>query len=66
MIELTQRQRQVWKCIANGDTAKEGAWRLGVALKTFEYHRSKLFEKLGTHSIALLTKLAIRQGLTKL
>lgn len=63
---LTPREREVLQLIAEGLTSKEIAARIGAALKTVESHRSNLIQKLDLHSIAELTKYAIREGLTGL
>lgn len=63
---LTPREREVLQLIAEGLTSKEIASRLGAALKTIETHRTNIIRKLDLHSIAELTKYAIREGLTEL
>ena len=45
---------------------KEVAHRLHVSVKTVETHRRQIMEKLDLHSVAELTKYAIREGLTTL
>jgi DNA-binding NarL/FixJ family response regulator len=37
-----------------------------VSIKTVETHRRQIMEKLDIHSVAELTKYAIREGLTSL
>jgi DNA-binding NarL/FixJ family response regulator len=37
-----------------------------VSVKTIETHRQKIMAKLDLHTVAELTKYAIRQGLTKI
>ncbi len=63
---LTPREREVLQLIAEGLTSKEIGLRLGAALKTVETHRTNLIRKLDLHSIAALTRYAIREGLTPL
>ena len=63
---LTAKEREVLQLIAEGLTSKEIAARLGCALKTVETHRTHVMKKLDLHSIAALTKYAIREGLTSL
>ncbi|MCC5823165.1 MAG: response regulator transcription factor [Phycisphaerales bacterium] len=63
---LTPREREVLQLIAEGLTSKEISARLGTALKTIETHRTNIIRKLDLHSIAELTKYAIREGLTGL
>jgi DNA-binding NarL/FixJ family response regulator len=45
---------------------KDIAGILNLSVKTIETHRSHLMEKLNAKSIAELTKIAIREGLTSL
>jgi DNA-binding CsgD family transcriptional regulator len=42
---------------------KSIALSLGLSGKTVDGHRRNLMEKLGLHSVAELTRLAVRQGL---
>lgn len=61
---LTSREREILQLLAEGQSAKEIADRLCVSVKTVETHRQHIMEKLDIHSIAGLTKYAIRQGIT--
>jgi DNA-binding NarL/FixJ family response regulator len=61
---LTAREREVLQLTAEGKATKEVAHCLKVSVKTAETHRRAIMEKLGLHSIAELTKYAIREGLT--
>ena len=63
---LTPREREVLQLIAEGLTNREIGVRLGVALKTIETHRTNVIRKLDLHSIAELTKYAVREGMTRL
>lgn len=63
---LTEREREVLQQITEGKTTKETAFGLGVSVKTIETHRQNIMEKLDIHSIAELTKYAVREGLTEL
>ncbi|MEW6715717.1 MAG: response regulator transcription factor [Nitrospirota bacterium] len=63
---LTNREREVLQLIAEGNTTKEIAGLLDVSIKTVETHRQQLMNKLKIHSIAGLTKYAVREGLTSL
>jgi DNA-binding NarL/FixJ family response regulator len=60
--ELTRRERQVLKLLAEGHTSREIARYLGISLKTAMTHRSNLMGKLGVHSRAELIKYAVRKG----
>jgi DNA-binding NarL/FixJ family response regulator len=61
---LSAREREVLKYIAEGMATKEIASELGLSAKTVEAHRHQIMEKLDIHSIAELTKYAIKEGLT--
>jgi DNA-binding NarL/FixJ family response regulator len=63
---LTPREREVLQLLAEGKTSKEMAAALDVSAKTIEMHRGQIMNKLGIHTVAELTKLAIREGLTAL
>lgn len=63
---LSTREREVLQLIAEGNSSKEIASRLGLAVATVETHRRQITLKLGLHSVAELTKYAIREGLTSL
>jgi len=61
---LTAREREVLQLMAEGKATKQIAMILHVSIKTVETHRRQLMEKLDLHSVAELTKYAIREGLT--
>ncbi len=61
--ELSVRQRQVLKLLAEGYSNKEIARKLNVGLRTVETHREQLMEKLDIHEITGLVRYAIRVGL---
>lgn len=63
---LGPREREVLQLLAEGHTSGEIARRLCVATSTVETHRRNLMRKLDLHSVAALTKYAIREGLTTL
>ena len=63
---LSDREREVLQLMAEGKTTKEVASYLHVSVKTVETHRTNIMTKLDIHSIAELTKYAIREGLTTL
>jgi len=63
---LTAREREVLQLMAEGKTTSQIAENLCVSVKTVEAHRKQMMNKLDIHSVAELTKYAIRQGLTSL
>lgn len=63
---LGSREREVLQLLAEGLTSSQMAERLGVSTSTIETHRRNIMRKLDVHSVAELTKYAIREGLTPL
>jgi DNA-binding NarL/FixJ family response regulator len=60
---LTDREREVLTLIAKGLSTKEIAASLDIGPRTVETHRANLMRKLGVKSVALLTQVAIREGI---
>lgn len=65
-VSLTPRERQVLQLLSEGLNAKEVAAELGISDKTVHAFRAQVMRKLDLHSMAELTKYAIRHGLTTL
>ena len=65
-FSLTAKERQVLQLLSEGSSVKEIARGMSLSVKTIESHRQHIMEKLGLHSIAELTKYALREGLTSL
>jgi DNA-binding NarL/FixJ family response regulator len=63
---LSLREREVLLLMAEGRSTNQIAEGLCVSVKTVEAHRKQIMTKLGIHSVAELTKYAIRHGLTPL
>jgi DNA-binding NarL/FixJ family response regulator len=62
-VQLTPREIEVLKLVADGASGKEVAEKLGIAFRTARSHRSNLMEKLDLHDTAGLVRYAIRTGL---
>ena len=62
---LTGRQRQVLRLIAEGCIAKEIAARLEISVRTAEFHRVSIMQKLGLHTTAQLTRYALEHGIAE-
>ena len=62
--KLGRREREVLGLLAEGKGSSEIAARMHIAPSTVEVHRRNIMRKLGLHSVAELTKYAIREGLT--
>lgn len=63
--ELTHRQVEILKLIAQGRASKEIAYELGLSPKTVDVHRARIMERLQLNDIASLTLYAVRKGLVK-
>ncbi|MBC7469333.1 MAG: response regulator transcription factor [Ramlibacter sp.] len=63
--ELTTRQIEILKLIAQGRASKEIAFELGLSPKTVDVHRARIMERLRLNDIASLTLYAVRKGLIK-
>ncbi len=64
--DLTARESEVLQLVAEGRSSGEIAARLCLSTRTVEKHRLRIMEKLDLHSVAELTKYAVRQGLVSL
>jgi DNA-binding NarL/FixJ family response regulator len=65
-VQLTPRQHEVLGMLANGISPHAIATTLGISVKTVEFHKAGIMNKLGIKTIAELTRFALVQGLTKL
>ncbi len=61
--ELTVREREVLKLLAEGYTIQEIANMLSISPKTAEGHKTSLMAKLDIHNRAELVKYALRKGI---
>lgn len=64
--DLTPRQRQVLRMIAEGYSTKDIALSLNISAKTVESHRSQLMDRLNIHDVAGLVRYAIRTGVVSI
>ncbi len=60
---ISVRERQVLGRVAAGMTSKQIAADLGITLRTVHTHRENLAKKLGTSSVAALTRYALQHGI---
>jgi DNA-binding NarL/FixJ family response regulator len=63
LAKLSGREREVLQLIAEGKSSAEVAEVLHISVRTVDTHRHNIMSKLEIHSIAGLTKFAIRHGL---
>jgi two-component system nitrate/nitrite response regulator NarL len=61
--DLTERQLEVLRLISQGCSAKEIANRLNISVRTAEFHRAAIMDRLKLHSTAMLTRYAVERGL---
>ena len=64
--QLTDREREVLKLVAEGYTAKEIAEMLVISVRTAESYKTSLMDKLNIHKKTDLIKFAIRRGIITL
>lgn len=63
---LGQRETEVLRLLAQGKSSPQIGVDLHIAASTVDVHRRNIMEKLDLHSVAELTKYAIRTGLSNL
>jgi DNA-binding NarL/FixJ family response regulator len=63
VAQLTERECEVVRLLADGMSSKEAATRLQISIRTVESHRINISRKLGVNSIAKLVHYAIRHGI---
>jgi DNA-binding NarL/FixJ family response regulator len=61
--ELTLRQRQVLQLLAEGNSMKEAAAVLNIAVRTIAFHKYRIMEEFGLRTNADLVRFAIREHL---
>jgi DNA-binding NarL/FixJ family response regulator len=64
--DLTPRQREVLQLLAEGKGLKDVAAVLRISIKTAEYHKYRIMNKLGVRTNAEMTKYAVKIGLSTL
>ncbi|RMQ45431.1 LuxR family DNA-binding response regulator [Pseudomonas cichorii] len=62
-FSLTERQLEILRLIARGESTRSIAMGLGLSVKTVEAHRSQVMHRLGIHDIASLVLFAVREGI---
>ena len=64
--ELTERESEILKLIAEGHSVSEISERLFVSVKTIGTHKQHILEKLNLKTTTDLVKYAIRKGIIML
>lgn len=65
-VELSPRENDILRHVAEGLSSKEIASRLGLSVRTVDNHRAAVGRKTGLHSVAQLTLHAYELGLVSL
>lgn len=60
--QLTQREREVIRMVAQGMSNKQVAENLGISEKTVQVHRGSAYRKLDLHNAAEIARLLLRSG----
>jgi PAS domain S-box-containing protein len=61
--KLTQREREILRLICSGKTSRAIAQHLSISDKTVETHRARIMQKVDTHCVVDLVKVAMANGL---
>lgn len=61
----TPREREIIQLVAEGQSSKEAASKLGLSVKTIETHRANIMKKLRLRSISDLVRYAIRNNIVE-
>ena len=62
---LSEREREVFQLIAEGNANKDIAVVLGISPSTVETHRARIMEKLDVHSAVEIVLYAVRRGIIR-
>jgi DNA-binding NarL/FixJ family response regulator len=63
---LTDREKQVFRLVAEGRSNKEVAGDLGISVKTAMSHREHVMQKLDLHNRTELVRLALKLGVIRI
>ena len=64
-LQVTRREEEVLRLIAEGNSARSAAAVLGLSVKTVEAHKFNFMRKLGLHNRAQVINYALRKGLVQ-
>lgn len=65
-MQLTNRQLEILRLIARGESTRSIADGLGLSVKTVEAHRSQIMHRLQIHDVPGLVLFAVREGIIRL
>jgi NarL family two-component system response regulator YdfI len=63
VTDLTERELEVLKAVAQGERSKEIAVRLGISERTVKAHLASIYNRLGVDSRAAAIAVAAKKGL---
>ena len=66
LASLSEREREIIIKVAEGRSSKEIAELLFLSVRTVEYHRSRIMNKLGVKNAAEMVRFAISSGLYRI
>ena len=66
LAQLTSREKDVLRLLADGLANREVAVELGISLRTAEVHRARIMTKLGVGSLAQALRLGYACGVLQL
>lgn len=61
--ELSEREKEIIRCLADGLNSKEVAEKLNISRHTVKTHRRNIMHKLNVNTSAALIRLAIEKGI---
>jgi len=64
--ELTHREMEILQLIAEGNTNQQIAEKLFISVRTVEFHRANILDKVGVHDVAGLVKYAIQKKIIRI
>jgi two-component system response regulator FixJ len=59
IAQLSERERQVFEAIVDGESNKSAALKLGISPRTVEIYRANVMDKMGAHTLSELVRMAI-------
>ncbi len=65
-VHLTEREQEIFRLLSLGCTVKEVAAILRIAPSTADNHKARLMGKLGIGKSAILTRLALKMGISSM
>jgi two-component system response regulator FixJ len=59
VAQLSQREREVFEAIVDGESNKSAALKLGISPRTVEIYRANVMEKMGAKTLSELVRMAL-------